>query len=80
MPYVIVGKPPTWRGKLQQSLLRDVGMVFDRLRELFGTPDEDSGETYRCVNCGAEFDRNVRECPDCGGPFVAPVEDEGRNA
>lgn len=55
-------------------------MVLDRLRGLFGTPDEDDREVYRCVNCGDEFDRPYRECPECGGPFVAPVEDDSRNA
>lgn len=54
-------------------------MVLDRLRDLFGASDED-GEAYRCVNCGEEFEREFRECPACGGPYVAPVEDDGRNA
>lgn len=55
-------------------------MVLDRLRELLGGGDEDDRTAYRCVNCSNEFERNYRECPDCGGPFVAPVEDDSRNA
>lgn len=52
--------------------------MFDRLRELLrGSTDADE-EQYRCVNCGAAFARSFRECPDCGGPYIAPVED-GRN-
>jgi len=51
-------------------------MVLDRLRELLGTAnDEEERDAYRCVNCGTEFERAFRECPECGGPFVAPVED-----
>ena len=55
-------------------------MILDRLRRLFGASETDDGETYRCVNCGDEFERPYRECPECGGPYVAPVEDDSRNA
>lgn len=55
-------------------------MVLDRLRNLLRSPNEDDRALYRCINCGDEFDRSYRECPECGGPFVAPVEDDGRNA
>lgn len=53
-------------------------MVLDRLRDLLTSSDE--GDLYRCVNCGDEFERPHRECPDCGGPFVAPVDGDSRNA
>ena len=55
-------------------------MVLDRLRDLLTSPDEDDGELYRCVNCGDEFERPFQECPACGGPYVAPVEGDSRNA
>jgi ribosomal protein S27AE len=32
-------------------------------------PDGD----YRCIRCGGTFERRHRECPDCGGSFLAPV-------
>ena len=31
-------------------------------------------ERYRCINCGADFKRHYRECPDCGGPYVVDTE------
>ena len=55
-------------------------MVLDRLRDFLTSPDEDDRELYRCVNCGEEFERPYQECPDCGGPYVAPVEGDSRNA
>ena len=68
------------RGKLQLPLVRHGRMVLDRLRDLLTSSGEDDRELYRCVNCGDEFERPYQECPDCGGPYVAPVEDAGRNA
>lgn len=55
-------------------------MVFDRLRDLLTSGDEDDRELYRCVNCGEEFERPYQECPACGGPYVAPVKGDSRNA
>ena len=55
-------------------------MVFDRLRRLVGRSEGDDPEAYRCVNCGDEFERAFRECPECGGPYLAPIEDDSRNA
>lgn len=55
-------------------------MVLDRLRNFFGTARTDDGDLYRCINCGEEFDRPHQECPDCGGPYVAPVDGSGHNA
>ncbi|WP_202935184.1 hypothetical protein [Halorussus amylolyticus] len=54
-------------------------MVLDRLRDLLDSSDDDR-ELYRCVNCGDEFERAFRECPACGGPYVAPVDGDSRNA
>ena len=57
--------------------------MFDRLRELLGGKSDSSGtdeeQRYRCVNCGQEFSRPQQECPDCGGPYVAPIDGDGRN-
>jgi len=33
-------------------------------------PDGD----YRCIRCGAGFEREYHECPECGGAFLAPVD------
>lgn len=55
-------------------------MVLDRLRDLLSSPDGDDRTLHRCVNCGGEFERPYQECPDCGGPYVAAVEDDSRNA
>lgn len=55
-------------------------MILDRLRDLIGTTDVEDRELYRCVNCGDEFERDYRECPQCGGPYLATVEGDSHNA
>jgi predicted amidophosphoribosyltransferase len=32
---------------------------------------------FVCINCRAEFDRDYRECPQCGRPYVAPQDGDG---
>lgn len=32
--------------------------------------------TFRCLRCGAEFEREHITCPDCGAQFVGEVQDE----
>jgi len=32
---------------------------------------------FVCISCGAELERNYRECPHCGKPYVAPRDDDG---
>lgn len=53
-------------------------MILERLRELFRHETDD--EHYRCINCGREYTRSHAECPDCGGQFLAPIDDENQNA
>ncbi|WP_231186539.1 hypothetical protein [Haladaptatus sp. DYF46] len=56
--------------------------ILTRLRELLGN-DSDDTETYGCIRCGATFDWEYYECPDCGAAHaVARTNDEegtGRN-
>lgn len=54
-------------------------MVLDRIRDLLGNSADEERDRYRCINCGEEFERPFRECPDCGGQFVAPVEGDSHN-
>jgi rRNA maturation endonuclease Nob1 len=53
-------------------------MILERLRGILGRDDDD--ERYRCINCGEEYTRSHAECPECGGPFLAPIDDENQNA
>ena len=42
---------------------------------LLGLDDgDDEGPTYVCVRCGETFDRDYRDCPECGKPYVARDE------
>lgn len=36
---------------------------------------DDVEGSHRCIRCGAAFERDHRECPACGGHFVAPIPD-----
>lgn len=47
--------------------------VVDLVRRLLGRGGDT--ETYRCIRCGDEFDRNHRDCPTCDHPYVSQVED-----
>ena len=57
--------------------------LLRRLRGLFGG-DSDDSETYGCIRCGATFDREYYECPDCGAAHAVARtndgEETGRNA
>jgi predicted amidophosphoribosyltransferase len=33
---------------------------------------DDDESPFVCIDCRAELDRNYRECPECGRPYVAP--------
>lgn len=53
--------------------------LLRRIRDLFTFPMLDPDETdptYRCIRCGESFERDVRTCSSCGGPFVVPPKDE----
>jgi rRNA maturation endonuclease Nob1 len=42
--------------------------VVSRMSEWIGSDNADS--QYVCINCGVDLDRDYRECPDCGKPYV----------
>lgn len=42
--------------------------VVSRLRNWIGADEEDA--PYVCINCGVDYERNYRECPECGKPYV----------
>ena len=50
------------------SLLRCLG-------EILGIVDNDDKLSYRCIHCGAEFERDYHDCPACGQPHVVSVKD-----
>jgi rRNA maturation endonuclease Nob1 len=37
---------------------------------------EDDGPAFRCLRCGAEFERQYDTCTECGNRFVARVGEE----
>lgn len=37
---------------------------------------EDDDAEFVCIQCGAEHDRNYRECPECGRPYVTRAQRE----
>lgn len=43
-----------------------------RLLERFGLADtsDDASDPYRCIRCGATFERQHHDCPECGVPYV----------
>jgi len=47
--------------------------LIARLKQWASRDDEES--PYVCVYCGADPDRNYRECPECGKPYVTPRTD-----
>jgi len=56
-----------------------MGILREFLRDLavgrLGRRDGDDDAAYRCVKCGAGFDRDHHTCPECGGQFLAPADD-----
>lgn len=52
--------------------------LLERLRDAFGTTRTDEGADgepdYRCLKCGAGYDREQQVCSDCGSEFVAPTD------
>lgn len=55
--------------------------LFRRLLELFKWPSIDAtgDEHFRCIRCGAGFERNHDACPRCGAAFVAPLRAADEN-
>jgi rRNA maturation endonuclease Nob1 len=49
--------------------------LFDRIIKSISGSDSEEKE-YRCINCGGSFERNYRECPECGQPYVASTDPE----
>ncbi|MFB6119961.1 MAG: hypothetical protein ABEJ68_02455 [Halobacteriaceae archaeon] len=51
--------------------------LFDKLRDAFGRSASQTGEEpepeYRCLQCGAGYDRKHAVCSDCGSEFIAPT-------
>jgi hypothetical protein len=53
------------------------GPVFDGtdflapVKRALGLGDDAEGATYVCIRCGATFERDYRDCPECGKPYVA---------
>lgn len=45
---------------------------FRLFRRLLNRDSEE--ETYRCIHCGDQFDRNYHDCPSCGHPYVTETE------
>ena len=35
-----------------------------------------NGPTFRCLRCGAEFQRQYDTCPDCRARYLAEVEED----
>lgn len=56
------------------NLRRALGRVV-RMVTLTPQRADDEGD-YVCIQCGAEHDRNYRECPECGRPYVTAREQE----
>ena len=51
---------------------RPVGITMDlvsRIQNWLGIGEKNS--SHVCINCGADLDRNYRDCPECGNPHVA---------
>jgi rRNA maturation endonuclease Nob1 len=48
------------------------------LRLLLPSSDQTLSEdpTFKCLRCSAEFEREHRTCPECGGQFVGEIQDE----
>lgn len=36
-------------------------------------------DDFGCLKCGETFDRQYRTCPECGGQFVAPLDEADEN-
>lgn len=43
------------------------------VKRVLGLGDDDE-PTYICIRCGGTFERDYRECPECGKPYVARDE------
>jgi rubrerythrin len=41
------------------------------VKRALGLGDDAEGATYVCIRCGATFERDYRDCPECGKPYVA---------
>jgi len=51
--------------------------LLDKLRAAVSGGSESAAEepepAYRCLKCGAGYDRKHQICSECGGEFVAPT-------
>lgn len=45
---------------------------FVRPYSMIGRRAEDP--EFRCIKCGAEFERRHRTCPECGDVYVVPID------
>jgi len=54
-------------------LLRAIKRLLDQVKTLVWGPVVDD-EPYKCIKCGAEYERDRTNCPTCGG-FVADSDD-----
>ncbi|WP_436927542.1 hypothetical protein [Halosimplex amylolyticum] len=55
--------------------------LLRRITRLLRKPSidpEKREENYRCIRCGAVFERNHRVCPDCGTQYVLPIDEKER--
>ncbi|WP_049901405.1 penta-EF hand family protein [Halococcus agarilyticus] len=55
------------------------------LRRLWGlfsasAPEDGAEEAYRCIQCGAGFDREYQTCRECGGSFIVATDAEQGDA
>lgn len=44
--------------------------ITHRILEFIGRDANSAPDAYRCIRCGTAFDRQYRECPECGVPYA----------
>lgn len=53
--------------------------LWDRLTAVVRLPSidpDDREPRYRCLSCGADYERKHRACPQCNGRFVVELDPE----